>query len=132
MFLWRGEFDCVHLCRVMAKRIFDSEHEATVAKQRAALFTRNVLGDGYRADEIEDESLDGWLEETGRRIIKHNPQHKRKKKMAQKTRQDLLDENKALQDENDALNERLNQIFDLAAEPDEEDYDSDDFEDEDG
>ena len=114
----------------MAKKIFTNEQEADTAKQRAVLFTRNVLGDEDRADEIEDASLDDWLEETGRRITKPNPQPRSKQKMPAKTRQDLIEENKILQSENETLNERLNQIFDLAAESDDDEEEDDDDDDE--
>ena len=122
----------------MAKKIYDSEHAAETAKQRASRFVRDVKGDDDRADEIEDESLDEWLEESGRRI--ENPlTQKRRNNMATstQTKADLLEENEALREENEALNNRLNQIFDIAAEPEddddevEEDSDDDDSDDED-
>lgn len=115
----------------MAKKVYDSEEQAETAKQRASRFLRDVVGDDDRADEIEDESLDEWLEETGRRIENPTTQQRRNNMPATKTKADLLEENEALKEENEALNERLNQIFDIAADPDDESDEDDDSEDED-
>jgi len=73
----------------VARKILTRD-QAETAKNRAASFTRNVLNDDDRADEIEDESLDDWAEETGHTIT--NPK-KQENCMAQTstTKADLQD-----------------------------------------
>ena len=73
----------------MCRKILTRD-QAKTAKKRAASFTRNVLNDDDRADEIEDEDLDDWAEETGRTIT--NPT-KKETDMAQTstTKADLED-----------------------------------------
>jgi hypothetical protein len=63
--------------------------QAETAKKRAASFTRNVLNDNDRADEIEDESLDDWADETGRTIT--NPKNRRQDMAKGPTRAELAD-----------------------------------------
>ena len=86
-------------------------------KAQAVRFTRGVLGDPERADEIEDESLEEYAER--RHIQMVNP--KGAKKMAVKTRRDLIDQIKELEEENESLQDRLQEIADLAGESEEED-----------
>jgi hypothetical protein len=64
----------------VARKILTRD-QAETAKKRAASFTRNVLDDDDRADEIEDEGLEEWTEETGRTIT--NPRNRRQNCMAQ-------------------------------------------------
>ena len=58
----------------VARRILTRD-QAEIAKKRAASFTRNVLHDEGRADEIEGEGVDSWAEETGHTIT--NPRTRR-------------------------------------------------------
>jgi hypothetical protein len=59
---------------LVAKKILTIS-QAETAKRRAALFVDNVLDDPDRADDIEDESLEEWAQETGRTI--RNPNKKK-------------------------------------------------------
>jgi hypothetical protein len=125
---------------VSKKTVYKSEEQAEAAKEKAARFVADVIGDPDRASEIESESLSDWLEETGRRI--ENPKTKGEKIMARTTRTKaptvaaLREENESLREERDTLqlalddaNDRLSQIYDLSAEEDLEDFeDSDDDE----
>ena len=88
-------------------------------KAQAVRFTRDVLGDPDRADEIEDESLEGYAERRHIQIV--NP--KGAKKMAVQTRRELIERIKELEDENESLQDRLQEISDLASEEDGEEDD---------
>lgn len=89
-------------------------------KAQAVRFTRDVLGDADRADEIEDESLAGYAER--RRIKLKNPiqQGKRYQRMPIKTRRELLDRIEELEGENEDLQSKLDDIADLVAPEEEE------------
>lgn len=89
-------------------------------KAQAVRFTRDVLGDDDRADEIQNESLEDYAER--RRIRLKNPtqQGKRYQRMPVKTRRELLDRIDELETENEDLQSKLDDIADLVA-PEEED-----------
>jgi len=117
------------------KRTYRSEAQAEAAKEKAARFAANVLGDPDRATEIEDLSLDEWLVETGRRIDNPNRKTRRSNNMAsRKTPAEyaaeiraLKEERNTLAEENDQLNELLDEIQGLAEpEEDEEEEEEDD------
>jgi predicted RNase H-like nuclease (RuvC/YqgF family) len=100
-------------------------------KDKAVRFTRDVVGDPERAEEIEGESLDDYAER--RKIQLSNP--RRRQTMARKTIEDYRDEVKDLkdqirdlEDENQTLNDKLDNVAD-ALEPEEV---VDEEEDEDG
>jgi hypothetical protein len=88
-------------------------------KAQAVRFTRDVLGDPDRADEIEDESLEGYAERRHIQIV--NPKGARK--MPVQTRRELIERIKELEDENESLQDRLQEISDLASEEDGEEDD---------
>jgi hypothetical protein len=88
-------------------------------KAQAVRFTRDVLGDPDRADEIEDESLEDYAERRHIQIV--NPKGARK--MAVQTRRELIERIKELEDENESLQDRLQEISDLASEEDGEEDD---------
>ncbi|HEY6291484.1 MAG TPA: hypothetical protein VI455_07985 [Terriglobia bacterium] len=89
-------------------------------KAQAVRFTRDVLGDDDRADEIEDESLEDYAERKGIRVV--NPEGVRK--MAVPTRRELLDRIEELETENEELQGKLDEIADLVA-PDADSEDDD-------
>jgi predicted RNase H-like nuclease (RuvC/YqgF family) len=103
-------------------------------KEQAVRFTRDVVGDPERAEEIEGESLDDYAEH--RKIQLSNPG--RRSTMARKTVEDYRDEVedlkqqiRDLEDENQSLNDRLDNVAD-ALEPEEaEDEDDENVDDED-
>ncbi len=76
----------------VAKKVLTLQ-QAETAKKRAGRFVSNVMGDEDRADDIEDETLDEWLNETGRKL-KSNPQRKKKTMAASNTatKSDLQDQ----------------------------------------
>lgn len=78
-------------------------------KAKAVRFTRDVLGDPDRADEIEDESLEHYAER--RHIQIQNP--KGVTRMAVRTRRELLDRIEELETENEDLQSRLDEIKDV-------------------
>src|SRR5262245_19242119 len=111
----------------MARKTYKSEAMAEAAKAKAERFTRDVIGDPDRAEEIEAQSLSDWLEETGRQI--HNPKLSRRKTMA-KTSRDYVAEIRALKEERDSLadeledaNSRLEEIDEILGGSSDEDED---------
>jgi hypothetical protein len=58
----------------VAKKVL-TRKQAETAKRRAELFVTNVLGDEDRGNEIADQSVDEWAEDTGRKIT--NPWRKK-------------------------------------------------------
>jgi hypothetical protein len=85
-------------------------------KAKAVRFTRDVLGDDDRASEIEDESLEDYAKR--KRIQISNPRGV--KLMAVPTRRELIDRIKELEEENEDMQERLDEIADLVGEEEEE------------
>ncbi len=85
-------------------------------KAEAVRFTRDVLGDPERAAEIEDESLESYAERRHYQI--QNP--KGVKHMAIPTRRELVERIKELEEENEDMQDRLDEIADLVGEEEEE------------
>jgi len=97
-------------------------------KAQAVRFTRDVLEDDDRADEIEDESLEDYAE--GRHIklvnlkgAKNMPQSGRR---TNPNRQDLFDRIDELEAENEDLQSRLDEISDIVGDEDENENGEDD------
>ena len=85
-------------------------------KAKAVRFTRDVLDDPDRADEIEDEPLEDYAER--RRIKIQNP--KGVTHMAIRSRKELLDRIDELETENEDLQTRLDEIKDIIGDEDED------------
>ena len=85
-------------------------------KAKAVRFTRDVLDDPDRADEIEDESLEDYAER--RHIQIQNP--KGVKRMAIQTRRELLERIEELEQENEELQGQLDEIRDIIGDEEEE------------
>lgn len=108
--------------------------EAT--KQKAENFTRNVLGDDERADEIAAESVEDYAER--KRLTIENPSLEGRK-MSTKRERELLEENKAqatmieeLETELDTLRGAVSKAAALLPDEDEDESDEEsDDEDED-
>ena len=103
-------------------------------KDKAVRFTRDVLDDPDRAEEIEDESLEDYAERRGIQIT--NSGKRRNAIMAQgKTKADLEAEISDLQDENQELQDQLDAIADIVGgedgDGDEDDNDTGDDDDND-
>lgn len=79
-------------------------------------FTRDVLGDPERADEIEDESLEDYAERRKIQIV--NPTERGNRTMA--TKQELEEQIQELEEENQELQDRLDAVADLVTGEDEE------------
>jgi hypothetical protein len=98
-------------------------------KEKAARFTRDVLGDPDRAEEIADESLEDYTER--RKIQITNPSKRRNAIMATtKSKAELESEIADLKEENEELQEQLDTIADIVAPPDEDEDDNDTTDDE--
>ena len=98
-------------------------------KEQAVRFTRDVLGEPDRAEEIEDESLDDYAER--RKIQITNPSIRRTAIMAQgKTKAELEAEIADLQEENQELQDQLDAVADIVS-PDDGDEDEDETGDDD-
>jgi len=123
-------------------RYLDSCHSSTVAskvltreqaqarKDAAVRFAENVLGDSDKADDIESEGLDDWVERKRITLI-DNP--RRNSSMANgngdpRTKAELLDEIDQLQQENQDLQDALDAVADIVTggPPEDEDEDDDD------
>jgi hypothetical protein len=98
-------------------------------KEKAERFTRDVLGNSERAEEIAAESLEHYAPR--RKIQITNPSKRRNAIMARgKSKAELEAEVADLQDENQELQDQLDTIADIVAPPDEEDEDDNTDEDE--
>src|ERR1700736_1334469 len=87
-------------------------------KEKAVRFTRDVLGDSDRADEIADEDIESYAKRKHFEIT--NPQ-KRSNTMARaKTKNELEVEVHDLQAENEDLQEQLQTIADIVSGDDQE------------
>jgi cell shape-determining protein MreC len=85
-------------------------------KDKAVRFVRDVLQDPERADEIADESLEDYAER--RRITIQN----RRRRCLMASKRELQERVKELEEINEDLEDRLDQITDLAA-PEEDEGD---------
>ena len=98
-------------------------------KEQAVRFTRDVLGDADRAEEIENESLEDYA--TRRKIQITNPQIRRTAIMPRgKTKAELEAEIAELQEENQELQDQLDAVADIVS-PDDGDEDDDETGDDD-
>jgi hypothetical protein len=86
-------------------------------KERAVRFAREVREDDELADQIEKESLEEYAEHRHIRLL--NPTRK-VKPMPVPTRRDLMERIEELESENEDLQQRLDEIGDLAASDEEE------------
>jgi hypothetical protein len=101
-------------------------------KEKAVRFTRDVLGDPERADEIEAESLEDYAERRKVKLI-NSFQENAIMPRTTKTKADLEAEISDLQEENQVLQDQLDAIADIVTPYDDEDDDSgDDDDDDDG
>jgi hypothetical protein len=103
-------------------------------QDKAVRFTRDVLDDPDRADEIADEDLEEYAERRGIQIT--NPSRRRDAIMATtKSKAELEAEIDDLKDENAELQDTLDAIADIVSPADEEEdddgQDGDDEEDDD-
>jgi hypothetical protein len=99
-------------------------------KEKAVRFTRDVLGDPERAEEIEGESLEDYAE---RRHIRLTNTNRRNGIMGRaKTKADLEQEISDLQEENQELQDQLDAVAEIVAPEDDESEDSEDDGDDDG
>jgi hypothetical protein len=107
-------------------------------KEKAERFVRDVLSDPDRADEIADESLEGYAERRKIQIMTNphggymarvrliNPPHisnSRRRTLEsnpQSGRSELLARIRELQKENDELQDKLDKVAELAEAPDED------------
>ena len=94
-------------------------------KEKAVRFTRDVLDDPDRADEIADESLEDYAQR--RKIQITNPSRRRNAIMARtKSKAELEAEIDDLKDENAELQDQLDTIADIVAPADDDGDDDDD------
>jgi hypothetical protein len=97
-------------------------------KAQAVRFTRDIRDDPDRADEIEDESLEDYAERRHIKLL--NPKLKGARQMATPSRQELLDRIAELEEQNDELQGKLDDVLDVVAPPDEEAEEEEEDEDE--
>jgi hypothetical protein len=87
-------------------------------KEKAVRFARDVREDGDLADEIEGETLEEYAAHRHIRLL--NPT---RSVTSMPTRKELLERIEELETENEELQERLDDIADLAASEEEEEGD---------
>jgi len=97
-----------------------SREQLQSRKDKAVRFTRDVLNDPERAEEIADESLEDYAERRKMQIA--NPCGRRRGIMA--TKQELLDQIAAVEDENQQLQDQLDAVADIVS-PDDGNGDDD-------
>lgn len=97
-------------------------------KEKAVRFTRDVVGDPDRAEEIAEESLEDYAARRG--FLLSNPRRPNAMARRVKTKEELQDEIDDLKAENEDLQDQLDSIADIVA-PAEEDDDYGDEDDED-
>ena len=85
-------------------------------RAQAVRFTRDVLDDPDRADEIEDESLEEYAQRRHIQLV--NP--KGVSKMPVPTRRELVDRIKELESENEDLQTQIDEIADIVTPSEEE------------
>jgi hypothetical protein len=91
-------------------------------KEKAVRFTRDVLDDSDRADEIADETLEDYAQR--RKIQITNPSKRKNAIMATtKSKTELEAENADLREENAELQDQLDAVADIVAPADEEEDD---------
>ena len=107
----------------MASKILTRDR-AEARKAAAARFAENVLKDPDKADDIESEDLDDWIERKGITLI--NP-GKRSLEVANAnmSKDELLDYIDELESENSDLQDALDSIADIVASPTPADDDTD-------
>jgi hypothetical protein len=97
-------------------------------KEKAVRFTRDVLGDPDRAEEIEAESLEDYAERRKVKLI--NSSNRRNPIMARTpTKADLQAQLAEVLEENQELQDQLDAIADIVVPDDDEDDDSGDDDD---
>ena len=94
------------------KRLTREQVEAR--KGKAVRFVEDVLGDSERADEIADESVESYAQRRRFEII--NPQRRR----VVSTKQQLEEQIRELEEENEDLQGRLDEVLDIVAPAEEE------------
>jgi hypothetical protein len=122
----------------VASKILTRE-QAQARKDAAVRFAENVLDDPDKADDIESEDLDDWIERKRITLI-DNTGKRSLKKMANgngdpRTKAELLDEIDQLQQDNQDLQDALDAVADIVAPGDDtgdDDSDYDDDQDDDG
>ena len=87
-------------------------------KAKAVRFTRDVLGDPDRANEIENESLEEYAQDRHIKLL--NPKLKGRTIMPTQTRRELLDRIAQLEEQNDELQGKLDDIADLVSPEDDD------------
>src|SRR5437773_7861273 len=85
-------------------------------KAKAVHFTRDVRDDPGRAEEIEDEPLEDYAQRRHIQIV--NPKGGRK--MPVPTRRELMERIEELEEDNENLQSRLDEISDIVGDEEEE------------
>ena len=88
-------------------------------KEQAVRFTRDVLGDPGRAEEIAEESLEDYA--ARRKITITNPSNRRNAMSRGKAKAELEAEIADLQEENQELQDQLDAIADIVGDEQDED-----------
>jgi hypothetical protein len=96
-------------------------------KDKAVRFTRDVLSDPERADEIQVETLEDYAQR--RRIVLTNPNSRNSQMAIAKTKAELESQIEDLEAENQDLQEQLDAIADIVGGEGQDEDDLDDTDD---
>jgi hypothetical protein len=91
--------------------------QAEARKAAAVRFAGNFLGDPDKADDIESEDLDDWIELKGITLIDNPGRRSPKMANANMSKDELLDYVDQLEAENSDLQDALDSIADIVAAP---------------
>ena len=91
--------------------------QAEARKAAAVRFAENVLGDPDKADDIESEDLDDWIERKGITLIDNPGRRSPKMANSNMSKDELLDYVDELEAENSDLQDALDSIADIVAAP---------------
>ena len=108
-YLRGSPFDLLPLWSVKAL----TREQLEARKAKAVRFIANVLQDEDRADEVEDESLESYAERRHVQLL--NPTSRKGTFMAGESKADLKRHIRELEDENQELQSKLDDIADLVA-----------------
>jgi hypothetical protein len=111
--------------RTVASKILTRD-QAESRKAAAARFALNVLGDADKADDIESEDLDDWIERKKITLIDNSGRRSPKMANSNMSKSELLDYVDQLETENSDLQDALDAIQDIVSPPDDDDTDDGD------
>jgi hypothetical protein len=94
---------------------FSPANRLRARKSAAVRFAENVLGDPDKADDIESEDLDDWIERKGITLIDNPGERSLEMANSNWSKDDLLDRIDELESENSDSQDQLDAISDIVS-----------------